>query len=409
VELNDALRRVFGQHRGLIVWSVVLGLLLAALIHLGDTRTYTASTRFALDTADPETQAESASIADTAKAIATSPVQIKGAIDRARMRTREPVDLTEEQISIRALGSSGVLQLSVTDSHARAAAALANALAERVINARLRVSSGQLKEVLNDLNGRIGAVNRRLAGIDSQVDAISGDGGLTASSGDPESVQRLRELLRKRDRLTQQRTVLESERVRALSTDAMRPAPSIISAATPPAKPDPSKRIPDIVLGGLLGLIVGAGLAALCEALRPTLVGGEALARELDTPLIGTLTESSKPGYIDDMAAVTGRLQLAARARGVASIGLVTTRRELDLEELAERINAIWVGSAAPVQPFNAQQLALSNGGGTGLALVAPPTLKMTELEDVTHLLRMSPAPLVGVIACAEEHPAADR
>ena len=421
MELNDALRRIFGQHRGLVLSAVLLGVLLAALMHMGDARTYTASTRFALDTDDPETQAESASIADTAKAIATSPHQVKGAVTRARVRGRDLVEV-EKRISIRALGSSGVLQLSVSDPDPRAAAAISNALAERVINARLGVSSGQLKQVLSDLSRRIGKVNRKLAFLDAKIDAISADGGVTAASGDPETAEYLRDLLTKRDGLTQQRTVLESERVRALSTDALRPAPSIISPATAPRQPDPSKRLPDMALAALLGLILGAGFAALVEALRPTLIGGEVLARELDTPLIGTITRASQGDHIEDVVAVMGRLQLAASARGVDSIGLVAARRGLDLDGLAKRMDAVGFSSSvltslvggtageagaeegAPsstsfrVRPFNAQQLALSNGGATGLVLVSPPALKKTELDDVMHLLRMSPAPLVGVI-----------
>jgi hypothetical protein len=311
----------------------------------------------------------------------------------------------------------------------RAAAAISNALAERVINSRLRVSSGQLNQFLRDLGQRISDVNRKLAAVDRRIDGISADGGLTAASGDARSTEDLRDLLTRRDGLTQQRTVLESERVRALSTDALRPAPSIISPATAPREPDPSKRLPDIALGALLGLILGAGLAALVEALRPTLVGGEALARELDTPLIGTMTGSTQADRIEDVVAVMGRLQLAARAKGVENIGLVAAQRGLDLDDLAKRMDAVWFdgavltslvgargveagaeagppsGTSARVRPFNAQQLALSNGGGTGLVLVSPPTLKKTELDDVMHLLRMSPAPLVGVITHAPEEP----
>ena len=423
MELNDALRRIFGQHRALILCSLALGIVLAALMHMGDARTYTASTRFALDTDDPETQAESASIADTARAIATSPLQVKGAIARAGVPGRDPVNTAKNHVSIRALGSSGVLQLSVTDSSPRTAAAISNALAERVINARLQVSSGQLKQVLGELSQRIIGVNRRLASLDAEIDSISGEEGLAIASGDSANAKELRDLLTKRDSLTQQRSVLESERVRALSTDGLRPAPSIISPATAPRNPDPSQRLPDMILGGLLGLILGVGLAALIETLRPTFVGGEALARELDTPLIGTLSRSRDPGdQLEDLVGVAGRLQLAARARGVRNIGLVAARRDLDVDGLARRLDSIWfdtpvlaslvaasavehgaeeIAPSSPdshVHPFSARQLALNNGGGTGLALVSPPTLKKTELDEVRHLLRMSPGPLVGVI-----------
>jgi capsular polysaccharide biosynthesis protein len=422
MELNDALRRIFGQHRRLILSCVALGIVLAVLMHMGDAATYTASTRFALDTEDPETQAESASIADTAKAIATSPIQVKGALTRARATGRDPVEVAENEVSIRALGSSGVLQLSVSDPNPRASAAISNALAERVINARLRVSSGHLKQVLGDLSQRISDVDRQLVSLDTQIQTLSGGPGLEGVALGSDTSKELRDLLSERDSLTQRRSVLESERVRALSTDALRPAPSIISPATAPRSADSSQRVPDMVLGGLLGLILGVGLAALLETLRPTLVGGEALARELDTPLIGTLSQSRNgEDRVEDLVGVMGRLQLAARAHGVRNVGLVGARSDIDLDGLAYRLDAVRldtpmlaslvgpgmeheaadVAPSSPdfhVRPFNVRQLAMSNGGGMGLALVSPSTLKKTELDEVVHLLRMSPGPLLGVI-----------
>jgi hypothetical protein len=100
----------------------------------------------------------------------------------------------------------------------------------------------------------------------------------------------------------------------------------------------------------------------------------------------------------------------------------VGARSDLDLDGLAYRLEAArletpmfvsFVGApgaehaveeVAPsssdfyVCPFNVRQLALTNGGGMGLALVSPHTLKKTELDEAVHLLRMSPGPLLGVI-----------
>ena len=76
MELNDVARRIVGQHWRLIASAILVGILLAALAHVGDDKTYTASSRLVLGTQDPKTQAEAASIADTAKAIATSPAVV---------------------------------------------------------------------------------------------------------------------------------------------------------------------------------------------------------------------------------------------------------------------------------------------------------------------------------------------
>jgi capsular polysaccharide biosynthesis protein len=426
MELNDAVRRVLGQHRWLILGCVAIGICAALLLHLGDKQTYTAQTRFSLDAEDPETQSESAAIADTAKAIATSPLQVRRAIADAEVTGRDAVEVARH-VSIRALGTSGVLQLSVSDARPRPAAAIANALTGRVISTRLTVKDGQLQQVTGDLTRRIDALNSKLGGLDAEIEALGGSPA-AADSADPAASSRLRDLLRQRDALTQQRSVLESERVRALSTDALRPTPSIISPASVPREPDSSRRLPDMVLGGLLGLIFGVGLAALIESLRPTLVGSDALAREFDTPLIGALPRSDGANdRLEDVIAVAARLRLAAKAAGVRNIGLLPTRRDLDLESLAARLDAASaaapalasvVGSGAGpraeavpdgptfrIRPFDIRDSAMSsNRGGTGLVLVSPTTLKKTELDEIKHLLRMSPGPLVGLLTYTPAH-----
>lgn len=428
MELNDAVRRILGQHRWLIIACVGLGVCAAVLMHLGDTKTYTAQTRFTLDTEDPETSSESTSIADTAKAIATSPVQVKRAIASARVTGRDPIEVAEEKVSISALGTSGVLQLSVTDAKPRPATAIANALTERVISTRLAVKDGQLQQVMSDLTRRIDALNLKLSDLSTEIEALGGSP-LPDGSAESAGSEKVRDLLRQRDEITQQRTVLESERIRALSTDALKPTPSIISPATAPRHPDSSRRLPDMVLGGLLGLIFGVGIAALIESFRPTLVGSDALANEFDTPLIGALSRSDgSTDHVEDVIAIAARLRLAAKARGVRDIGLLPIRRNLDVRRLAELLDehsvaapvlASVVGSPAGpqaetviediarcrIRPFDVRSSTLGrNGRATGLVLVSPTAIKKTELDEIKHLLRMSPGPVVGLITYASAH-----
>jgi capsular polysaccharide biosynthesis protein len=416
VELNDALRRVAGQHWRLIVLFLALGAFAGQLVRMGDPKTYTASARFVLDTEDPKTQSESASIADTARAIATSPSQVKRALTEAGAGGRDPVDVADDRVSIRALGASGVLQLSLRDGNPRASAAIANALAESVIATRLKASNGGLRQAIADIDERMDRIAGRISSVDGEINVLGTAGGLDAA-------ERGRDLLSQRDFLSQRRADLEAERARALSTDAQRPTPSIINRARPPQEADPSGRLADTVLGGLLGLIFGVGLAGLLEALRPTLVGSDALAAELDTPLIGTLDEEHGDSRrLKQVASVAARLRLAAGAAGVRRVGLVAVHQDIDLGALAWELDA-FIASPAPqlalagsalgpdgseqearpkaglrVRPFDIRDSSLSNGGGTGLALVFPTALKKTELEGVRHLLRVSPGPLLGVV-----------
>jgi capsular polysaccharide biosynthesis protein len=454
VELNDAARRILGQHSWLILAFVVLGVAAAALMHRGDVATYTASTRLVLDTKDPESRAESAAIADTAKAIATSPAQIRDALVRANVRGRDPIEVAED-VSVRGLGSSGILQLAVSDRNPNVAARVSNALARGLIETRLTVTSGEIQRVLMNLDRRINQLTRKVFEADAEIDALSVE---LANAVDPERANRLRaranEIARARDSLAQQRGVLESERVSLLSTDALRPRPSIISQAIPPAEADSSGRVPDMVLGALLGLILGVGLAGLIETVRPTLVGEEAVAKELDTPLFGLLPgEPNREHAGLELAGIAARIRLAAEAAGIRRVGLLPAGPPVDVHLLAGRLDALasdptsgrgtleaplasrgGSSAAGELEPATAEvreqaqllveaamkkvgalpvlrmpptvritpfavQIPSLNGGGTGLILVAPATLKRADLADTVHLLRVTPLPLLGLIA----------
>lgn len=385
MELNDAARRILGQHWQMIGTLMLLGLIVAALMHLGDHKTYTASSRLVLGTEDPRTQAESASIADTAKAIATSPDVVQKALRKGAARSRNAEEFARHNVSVESVGASGVLQLRVTDHNAARARAIANALTREVIAARREVTEGELRRVLASVNPRIERLGREIARLDA-LSVVSPQDEATRSS------------------LVQQRTALEAERFSALAAAAQQPRPAIISAATPPLSADSSGALPDLVLGALLGLVLGVAAAGVVETFRPTLVGGPALARELNVPLLGTLPPVDDERLDEAAPAVAGRLRLATKAAGVKNVGLVAAGRgDVDLPALAQRFdlngsNGRSTQQSGKVRPFDVRSASLINGSATGLVLVSPDALKKAELDEVKDLLRVSPGPLLGVL-----------
>jgi hypothetical protein len=432
MELNEAARRIFGTHLRLIAFWVLFGFLAAALLHAGNERTYTATTRLVLDTPDARDRSDSTAIADMAKAIATSSSEVKGALEDAHITTRDPVDVARHHVSVTALGSSAVLDLSVSDPNRRVAAAVSNTLAARVIKTRLKVSSGQLQQVLDELDGKIATLNRRIGGLDVQIASL----GLTNASA-RDSAQR------QRDILGQARGVLEAERVSLLSTDAQRPNPAIISRAPLPTHADSSRLLQDLVLGALLGLVLGIGSAGLIETVRPTFVGGDVLAREFDTPLLGSLP--GEPGERQRqrlVSLIAARLHLAAEGVGVHNIVLLGAGTDMELAGLAEQLEAIpaealhavpdhteLVPAAAADAPggartarrsddqprdgaiagdrarsgmritaFDVHTSLVDGQNGAGIALVSPSSLAKSKLDDVRHLLNATRSPLLGLI-----------
>jgi uncharacterized protein involved in exopolysaccharide biosynthesis len=446
MELNEAVRRILGEHWRLIMFFVAFGIGVAAVLHVTDVRMYTASARVVLDTEDPQSRAESAAIVDTARAIATSPEQVSNAMSEAHVGGRDPVRVAEHHVSVRGLGSSGVFEVSVSDRDPRTAAAVVNALAAQMISARLSVTEGQARQALTDLGRKIDALDGRISVLDAKIDALNERIAGSADSQTVNSLGRERDdASRQRDSLGQQRAALEAQRTSVLSTDSLRPKPTIISRAEPPTRADSSRVLPDVILGALLGLILGVGVAGVIETFRPTLVGAEALAREFGAPLLGTLTSQPDAGEaldagdaFQDVTAIAMRLRLAAEAASLRGVGLVPIGPQVNVRPLAEQLEALSSEAATAVaavepalgkpveaavsgrlgraaggmligrghlpvriRPFEVQNTSLSNGSGTGLVLVVPSTAKKTELAEAGHLLTVSRLPLLGLITYA--------
>lgn len=413
MELNDVLRRILGQHWRLLVAFVLAGLAVGVLFapHGKD---YSASARLVLDLPDPIARQQSEAYADTAKAIATSPSEVQGALRKAGAQRGDPATFAANHVAVRALGSSGVIELSVTDRSPIVASSVANGLAASLIETRLKVTNGELDRAFNHLDEQIAAFSHQIATIDNQVNDL--DLQIASSSGATGSDLRAKRdaLESNREFLVQQRAVVQSQRVSLLSANVQHPQPLIISKATPPAKPAASHSFVYLVLGAVLGLILGIGAAAFIEAVRPTLVGGDTLAGELNAALLGRIEPDAKPGTAID---VTARLRLAAEAARVRNVALVAAGPKVDLDELAESLktsaavealtsgNGAGIGhSSLKIASFDAEHPPFNNGTRSGIVLVSPPALKKDELNDVEHLLQASRLPLLGVITYPQAH-----
>jgi hypothetical protein len=391
VELGEAFKRIVGQHLLLIACFVMAGLLAAALIHQGASKTYASSTRLVLDTQDPKSRTEAAAIADTGQAIATSPAQVRAALSRLQMR-RDPREVAS-QVSVRPLGTSGVLELSVNDRDRRAAQAIADALAAQVIRVRREVSDGELQQILGAINRQIDELGHRISNLDQA-------GGAAGSQ---------------RDFLAQRRATLEAERVSLLSNAVLRPTPSVISAATLPRHADASGALPILSLGAILGLFVGLGVAGLIEMIRPTLVGEDALAREFHTQSLGTLSGAPDEESVRDTPWLWDRIRIAGEAAGVRSVRLLGVGPSCDLRPLATTLTqhrdshpgprrapkgssgSGARGRGVPINVFDPHTWS-PNGSGAALVLVLPNALKKSDIADANRLVALSRLPVLGVV-----------
>ena len=389
MELNEVIGRIFGRHKQLIVALMLAGLLGGLAIHLGEAPQYTATARLVLDTTDPEDQAQSGVIADTARAIATGPSLVADALREIGAR-RDAAEVARRQIDVQALGSSGVMQLSVTDTNPRVAVRLANAVAEAVIESRLAVTSGQAAGVVREMDEQIRQLEERI----NQLDAAD----------------------ESRDVLLQRLSQIQAERASVEATRAQRPKADVLDAASLPARQVPGRRLPDAVLGAMLGLLVGIGVAAALESLRPTLVGRTAIARGTEAPVLAELAgPPSRRAYSHgwepaDVAEAAMHVELVAVAAGVKQVRLMALDRQVDLSNLVHSLgDSLKTATVQQAETPTARRrragakgqepdVPQDGNGQVGLVLVTPSVVKLAELDPVKDFLTISGWPLLGVI-----------
>jgi capsular polysaccharide biosynthesis protein len=411
VELNEAVRRIFLQHWWVIAVGVIVGATVGTMIARSST-SYVASTRMVIDSQDPKARSESTAIADTVRAIATSPAVVERALENAGLTGHDPVAFAADHVTVNALGTSGVLALKVSSSSRVVAAAVANHLARAVIATRDEIATGQVKANQARLTTRLVALSSGIAKLDSSINAATRQLARARLSQTAQIEARLANLSRQRDFLTQQRGILQSESASLLTVSGDRPTPAIISAAAPGlATAAGTGTGPSVMLGGLLGLVLALAVVALLETIRPTLVGGESVARELGVPHLGRFSVDSE-GHVDGAAATDSSYPLAEAARraGVANVDLLGVGSTVDLALIAKTLgsavagrqnggggSAAHVGRGLTIRPFGPRGVA--EGKGTGIVVIVPSVLAKTALTSVTDFVGTNPWPLLGVLS----------
>ena len=383
MELTEAVQRIL-RHARLIAFVVAVCLSIPLLISLRSEDAYVASARmnFGPDATSAE---EAAAMVDTAEAIVTSPGDLEAALAELSI-DRDPT-LVVDQIRLESAGVSGVLVLSVTDADPEVATTLANGLSERLVASRREVLIGPMED-------RLAQLDDELAAVAEDIDAI------TASTQDAgASIDTLR--LRLDEALSRQSDI-RAERDSLSETLDAAPRPALLDPATTPSQPESSGLPADMVVAGLLGLILGVALAAVIEALRPSIVSGDALARVLDAPVLGRIPNPAERHANPRDQLVTLQLGLAATSARLDVVHLTSVGPEIDLVRLAGKLQAAVpnlaievVGAETEDQPRPGPR---AHRARHGLVVVAPEVLPRDALSPLEHLLVLTQWPLVGII-----------
>ncbi|WP_369132357.1 hypothetical protein [Modestobacter sp. I12A-02662] len=385
MDLNDAARQIFARHWVLIVVLTLVGTAVPVVLDRYQEPEYVATARVTFGE-DPRDSQEAKALADTVGALATSSEVMAGALDAAGVpRTQGAV---EDRVEVKPVGSSGVLAVSVTDRDPQVAATLANALAGRVVQVRGEDLVGDRQQTIDELTAQIDELNAQITDLETRPFVPD----LTAA---PLSLQH--------EDLLAQRTSLQRQRHEIDQALAAIQLPEVVDSSQTSGKAVDSALPARLAVGGLLGLILGIGLAAAGAALRPTL-GRTALSRRLRGPLLGRLTEAPGADPPAEDPWLVRYITIAAQRAGVQSVQLVPVGRPpADVSGLAR-----WLDGRDGVQ---VRPLVLPGPGshGTspaatgqvdrdGIVVVAPEVTRVADLAPLERHLQLTRRPVLGVI-----------
>ncbi|MCA0144870.1 hypothetical protein [Blastococcus sp. LR1] len=398
MDLTEAAQRIFKYHWVLILVTTLIGLSIPLLLAQAQDDEYRASARIVMGSADPRDGEEATSQADAALGVATSPGVVGDALTETGVQ--RDADEVAGRVRVEPVGTSGVLELAVTDPDPAASAALANALADAIVERRAEAVLGDTERLLQATDEQIAELAATVTAIQDEAAAAARQESRAIALGlAPDSTLDAIEL--RNDQAVDQLNRAQDQRQLLAQTLAETVRPDVIDRAPEQGTLVDASVPARLAVGALLGLLLGIALAAALEAWRPTL-NGHTLARHFGVPLLGHLPRLPGRGAGIDDPRLTTYVSLAADGAGVRSYELVQVGPKTDVSPLAEAL-ARGDGNhdVLPAEESASNgTLALStrSHGGAGVIVVAPERTRSTWLEDLERHVQLTRQPVIGVV-----------
>jgi capsular polysaccharide biosynthesis protein len=413
MELRELSHRLLQLHAKLIIALIVVGVLGGLALHVDDEPQYQAKARLVLGAEDPRDLATAAALADTARGIVTGPQLVGKAIKQVGVpRDAETVAAA---INVNQIGSSGVLSLTIEDRDPQVAVKLANALASAAVSTRIDLLENGLAASIRDLDQQAASVGGQIQKLNTRIEALA------AAPAQNRATAQLGQLEARRTSLEAEATQIAVQRNALVAQQGQRPETTVTDKAVS-AAPVQGRRLLDALLGGMLGLVLGIAVAALREAFWPSLVGGPAIARAVDAPLLGEMsgtpdswTRAALPdsGTYVELAADSANVGevrfgvLDPNGRGAARVRMLEGplhRMRFHQTSDAPQPGPV-TGTPAKGRPVPTSDADASDvPTRTGLVVAIPRVLKVADIDALTNFIWISGWCLLGVIVYRSSH-----
>lgn len=355
MEIDEVAARLVRQYWVLLLFSVVAPVVTVGLVVARQPGVYAADARLITSSQVPASSAMADAIVSQVQGIATGRSAAAQALKAAGAR-RNLTEFVARDITASGLGSSQVVDLTVTDRSPQVARNVAASLAAEVTHSLNSVGRGGLSAALKAIDQEVVRLSQSRAALEEQV------------SASPKN-QQLQARLAGLDQVIANFT---GDRGRLLIQASTQGLATVLDEPVLPAQPE-SRALPQkLGLAGLLGLVAAILLASIAEVARPTVPGARRVSRRLNVPALGALASDEVSGeQTRGLDSVALRIQLAARHAGVPAVALVDTDGVRQLGDLAGRLERSMAGAAADSTANPGGGMAASRNGSRGPAVAA--------------------------------------
>ncbi|RFU40612.1 hypothetical protein DZF91_16200 [Actinomadura logoneensis] len=339
MELDEVAARVIRTYWALLLVATVVPLVAVYMLMDGRTPPAAAQARVVVPGGAAAGAAGDNGVSaavSTVKAFATGHDLLAQVIRSGRL-ARDP-DKVAKQITVKGLGTSTVVELSVKDPDPAVALKLTQSIATETVH---DINTSNQSAIQNQL----GQINQQITALEKQQ--------ADASPGPPT------------DRILTQLTDLRASRSDLRTQLSTAGNASIAQPAIAAPKTDP--KVMMTAVAGLGGLVLGILAAVVAEMVRPTVPGQRRVARRLDVPLLGRLGGSPA-----ETAALGRRILLAARRAGAGQVTVVSAQGgPLPAELVSQLAEAVYgdrtrvVPSASVASPSPASASASASASGS--------------------------------------------
>ena len=376
MEIDEVAARLLRQYWLLLVICVAVPLVAISFVTSKQPAVYAASARIITGSVVPQSSAAADAVASQVEALATGRTAVAEALQSAGA-DRNLSNFIGNNIAVSGLGSSQVIDLTVTDRSPQVAQKVSKVLAAEVVGSINNVGQSGLRAALTANDQEIVRLSQRRAVMAGRAAA------------QPQNQQAQAQLAG----LDQVIANFTGDRSRLLIQAGTLGLATVIDQPALPARPESKAAVQKLGLAGLLGLVAGILIASIAETVRPTVPGARRVSRRLSVPALGQLSGADLNGQSTPaLGELALRCRLAAAHADLRTIALVDIDGKRELGALAGELTQSLQVSLADAGPGRSGLAGRANGSQRRdadneptLAGVSPSVLVKARSADTGH------------------------